>query len=584
MENKLVPYNEVSRIAGTRVVVLAPHPDDEVFGCGGAIMRHVAAGDLVQIFIASDGESRVDASEQVKYGESRQAESRKAALIMGCGTPLFWGIPDRGVEYGERLVRRIEGAIEALDADLVYAPSIYEMHPDHRALGMAAMEAVRRHAAQPQLAMYEVGVPMTRPNVLLDISDLAQRKQRAMECFASQLGEQAYDQHISALNRFRTYTLGKHVTAAEAYFVIAVSEAKSDLGGLYASEYETQRSIGLPMVPSDLPLVSVLVLSEERSTLSFALDSIALQTYSNIEVIVVNVKGRGLPVEGDLCGRFPMRIVSNCATLGRSQAANLALDSARGKYLIILDDNVRFEPHQVAVLVALMQRKPQNKAVFSATQDSDTGTVRRPVTGDSGADAVWLMTNILVPLHAMLFDICLVQAGCRFDETLHLYEDWDFQLQVAQHTGFSRTDRVGGSFLAAENGRGVGHGIVEVKNPGREHIYAKWKAIWTGEKVSALLSHTESAMDALEQSLRAQNETLNSVIKKFEMELEFEQKRFLGLVSSNESLQRGLAESESSSARLIAEIHSSSSWRITAPLRWAGEKVRKVKQAFCRAP
>ena len=123
------------------------------------------------------------------------------------------------MHYGEPLVQRIREAIVSCDADLVYAPSIHEIHPDHRALGMAAVEAVRRRGASTRLAMYEVGVAMLRPNVLLDISELAQDKQRAMACFHSQLKEQAYDQHIGALNCFRTYTLGPQISAAEAYFL-----------------------------------------------------------------------------------------------------------------------------------------------------------------------------------------------------------------------------------------------------------------------------------------------------------------------------------------------------------------------------
>ena len=146
-----------------------------------AWMRHVADGDSLQVIILSDGAYRAESTQQLAYAELRRAESAQAAKTLGYGEPEFWGLPDRRIEYGELLVQRIEHAIETFRADLVYAPSIYEMHPDHRALGMAAVEAVRRNDTKLKLAMYEVGVPMLHPNLLLDISDLLERKQEAME-------------------------------------------------------------------------------------------------------------------------------------------------------------------------------------------------------------------------------------------------------------------------------------------------------------------------------------------------------------------------------------------------------------------
>ena len=58
METKSIPYKPVRKLQGARALVLAPHPDDEVFGCAGAIMRHVAAGEQVKVHILTDGAYR----------------------------------------------------------------------------------------------------------------------------------------------------------------------------------------------------------------------------------------------------------------------------------------------------------------------------------------------------------------------------------------------------------------------------------------------------------------------------------------------------------------------------------------------
>ena len=75
-ESDLVPYSACAVLPARSVLVLAPHPDDEVFACGGAIMRHVGAGVPVSVLVLTDGALYGDAS-------VRQLESRAAAKVLG---------------------------------------------------------------------------------------------------------------------------------------------------------------------------------------------------------------------------------------------------------------------------------------------------------------------------------------------------------------------------------------------------------------------------------------------------------------------------------------------------------------------
>lgn len=247
MESQIIPYTSVRSIGRGVVLVLAPHPDDEVFGCGGAIMRHVADGDPVYVVIVTDGGWQAEADNPDTYIRLRRSESLCAAKILGYGTPIFWGLADRNLNYGEALVQRIGKAIQDLGANMIYAPSIYEMHPDHRALALAAVDAARSSSAT--LVMYEIGVPLP-PNRLLDITDLQSRKSEAMGCFDSQLAQRDYAGHIEALNRFRAYTLPNAVEAAEAYLCLAAEALPADPLELYAIEAERQRYFGLGLVNS----------------------------------------------------------------------------------------------------------------------------------------------------------------------------------------------------------------------------------------------------------------------------------------------------------------------------------------------
>lgn len=222
MESSFIPYTTTTVLPTGNVLILAPHPDDEVFGCSGAIMQHLAQNNSVTVIIITDGSAattHADTESLSRYIQIRQQESRTAAQILGYGNPEFWGIADRTLECSEELIQRIFNYIKEKGITQLYAPSAMEIHPDHYALAMIAVEVVRRCGESVSLAMYEIGIAL-HPNVLLDITGVLKRKQEAMACFVSQLDIQDYSGKIQGLNKYHTYTLPAQVTAAEAYYVL----------------------------------------------------------------------------------------------------------------------------------------------------------------------------------------------------------------------------------------------------------------------------------------------------------------------------------------------------------------------------
>ncbi|NBS17115.1 MAG: PIG-L family deacetylase [Gammaproteobacteria bacterium] len=222
LESHYVPYEVRPRIGRGRALFFAPHPDDEVFGCCGALLQHLADGDAVQVVVVTDG-AYGDRPDALAYRGVRERESRAAADILGYNQLVFWGLPDRGLIVHDGLVERIRSEIIGFDADWVYAPSWWEVHPDHAALSAAVTSAVRALSPRATLVLYEVGVPL-QANCLLDLTDRLDLKKAAIAAFQSQLVVQSYDRHILALNVFRTYTLPPSVEAAEAYRIVSPFE------------------------------------------------------------------------------------------------------------------------------------------------------------------------------------------------------------------------------------------------------------------------------------------------------------------------------------------------------------------------
>jgi len=455
MEHFLIPYEAEKQVESGIVLVFAPHPDDEVFGCGGAIIRHVAAGDPVHVVIVTDGGfQQQDGDENPDYAEVRKQESVAAAQVLGYGVPAFLGLPDRGLEYGEKLILQLQDEISKYESDLIYVPSIFEMHPDHQALGMSALEAVRRSEKPVKLFMYEIGVPL-RPNLLLDISNISEQKQNAMACFKSQLKVQNYTDHIQALNRFRTYTLPKSVTAAEAYMVTSSKELGDDPLGIYSSELTRQAECGLQLDPKSMPLVTVIIRSISREvSLREALDSVALQTYPNIEVLVVNAKGQGHIKLDKWCGRFSLRMCGIGVSMSRSKAANFGLNNAKGAYLIFLDDDDLFDPDHIANLMDSLIKSEHCMLAYTGVQCKklkESGIWEDFIVFNDPYDSVRLLSTNYIPIHAALFSRKLTDAGCAFDEQLDVCEDWDFWIQASRVTDFLHVNKVSAKYRISDN-------------------------------------------------------------------------------------------------------------------------------------
>src|SRR5574337_1017696 len=127
-----------------RVLVLAPHADDESLGCGGALALHHRQGDGVKVVVATDGAAGdpLGYYKDYDYRELRRGEARRAAAILGINELVFWGYPDGKLAEARDLSERLASLLAADRPDIVYRPSTREIHPDQWALGAGVEEAL----------------------------------------------------------------------------------------------------------------------------------------------------------------------------------------------------------------------------------------------------------------------------------------------------------------------------------------------------------------------------------------------------------------------------------------------------------
>jgi N-acetylglucosamine malate deacetylase 1 len=191
-----------------RVLVLAPHPDDETLGCGGVLVRHHEQGDTVKVVFATDGAAGDPSGYYVEndYPALRREEAKQAGAILGLEEPIFWDYPDGRLSEARDVVGRLAALFETYRPDIIYRPSTREIHPDHWALGVGVEEALRGYRPAVGDFCYEIWATVC-PTYVIDVSPVWERKQKAIEQYRSQLRYNNYLHMIAGLNAYRTIYL-----------------------------------------------------------------------------------------------------------------------------------------------------------------------------------------------------------------------------------------------------------------------------------------------------------------------------------------------------------------------------------------
>lgn len=218
-----------------KVLVLAPHADDETLGCGGVMARHVAEGDTVYVAVltnASVGAPELFSAAQI---EVVREEARVAHAVLGVSRTYFeeFPAPRLDSEPSYPIAMAISRLIRETGAEVLYIPFRGDLHNDHRVIFTAALVAarpvpgqtVRTVLAYETLSETEWAAPFGDdafiPTVFVDISATLEQKLAALDCFKSQMkpfpNSRSLDA-VTALARLRGATV--NVLAAEAFHLI----------------------------------------------------------------------------------------------------------------------------------------------------------------------------------------------------------------------------------------------------------------------------------------------------------------------------------------------------------------------------
>lgn len=215
------------------ILVVAPHPDDEVMGMGGTIARFSDEGHEVVVVTVTKAGPPLFTDEFVRQGREEQARAHK---VLGVSEALYLDLPAAGlseVPHGEINAKCCD-LVESLGPDWVFLPFAWDLHRDHREVFQSFMVALRPQGAgrnAKRIACYETasethwgpaGVePAFDPQWFVDITKTLGRKLEAARGFVSQMKDFPHERSaeaLEALARMRGSSVS--LEAAEGFVIV----------------------------------------------------------------------------------------------------------------------------------------------------------------------------------------------------------------------------------------------------------------------------------------------------------------------------------------------------------------------------
>ena len=468
MSETILPPGETTRVLARSALVVAPHADDEIIGCGGLLAQLAASGADVTVLYVSDSSGGTEVvSDPEAYARRRRDEAADGLAILGVDSARRLDLPDGSLDqHLDAIAAGVREVLLQLRPELLLAPSALEVTRDHRAVFTAVHRALSRVRPDDPLAsvlaglrvlLYEVN-HLGYPDLLVDVSAEVELIDRALAQHTSQLELHDYRGAALAMRRYRTFPLRPGISAAEGYVDLrAVDFVTTSPAAM------VERLGGRPdlQLIDDGPLLSVVVRTMDRpGLLAEALASVAASSYRRVEVVLVNDGGRPPEVpEG-----YPFRVVrvEHGTNRGRAAAANAGVAAATGALLTFLDDDDLMAPDHLATLAGLAAAADVRVAytdaavtILEAHPDGGWREVERRLPYSRDFDPELLLLDNYIPFNTLVFERDLLVEVGPLDEDLPFFEDWELLIRLSRRASFHHLRQVTCEYRHFRGGRHV---------------------------------------------------------------------------------------------------------------------------------
>jgi len=215
-----------------KVLIIAAHPDDEVLGCAGAIIKNIQEGKRVSVCILTDGAITRYKKDMVKILRNH---ALKCAKILGGPELIFGNLPNQLLDTLPitEVIKTIEKVINSVKPDIVYTHDKGDLNRDHKIVYEATLTASRPIPGSKIKSLLTYFVPSSSefnnvdkesvfvPNVFLDIKNEVARKIRAFSCYQTEIKPYPHPRSPEAIKTYaQWWGIQAGIEYAEPYRLI----------------------------------------------------------------------------------------------------------------------------------------------------------------------------------------------------------------------------------------------------------------------------------------------------------------------------------------------------------------------------
>lgn len=198
-----------------RILIIAPHPDDESIGVGGLLCKYA---EQCTVWVMTDGRYGNPQYSPTQMKEIRRLECMNAMKIAGVSSVFYMDYED-GTLIGHK---ECYDQLDLHSFTKVFLPNPFDNHSDHTAVYQYAIEKL--HRENVQVFLYEVHTPLADISCYTDVSDVIKKKGKMVASYVSQMGIHPYDKQIYSLAEFRGLQNEQIGKMLETYQEVSCSE------------------------------------------------------------------------------------------------------------------------------------------------------------------------------------------------------------------------------------------------------------------------------------------------------------------------------------------------------------------------
>ena len=191
-----------------KVLVVVAHPDDEVIGCGGTLLRHAENGDDIFIIYMTDGES----SRKLKNINKRKLSAKKVCQILNVKKSYFFNFPDNSMDSIPilKIIKKIEVIIKKIKPNIIYTHHYGDLNIDHKIVNQALLTATRPEPEDfiDRIYSFEINsstewnfanVKYFTPVYFVDITSNIENKIKLLSIYSDEMRQKNHSRSIKAI-------------------------------------------------------------------------------------------------------------------------------------------------------------------------------------------------------------------------------------------------------------------------------------------------------------------------------------------------------------------------------------------------